>query len=105
MLNANAIIRFTLENKNYSVKPLRVTFNFGPGLLFSGEIISDHEVYVYNKTYKVNVDFFTIEDEAYEALQPVLMSVTGVIMQAGSRILGTAELSNFNYDGHKVNIH
>ena len=97
MLTANAAIKFTLEEKNYSVKPLRVAFNFGSGLLFTGEIVSDHPIYSYNETYGVNVNFFTVEDDAYAALQTVLMPGIGVTMQAGSRILGTAELSNFVY--------
>ena len=97
MLSAKAVIKFTLEDKNYSVKPLRVAFNFGPGLLFTGEIISEHTTYSYNEPYGVNVDFFTVEDDAYAALQSVLMPVMGVTMQAGSRILGTAELSNLVY--------
>ena len=98
MLTANAAIRFTLEGKNYSAKPLRVAFNFGPGLLFTGEVISEHTVYSYNKTYGVNIDFFTVEKDAYTALQSVLKPVMGVTMQAGSRILGTAELSNFTFE-------
>ena len=97
MLTADAAIRFTLENKNYSAKPLRVIFNFGSGLLFSGEIISTHPVYAYNEIYDVNVDFFTIQDDSYAALKSVLSPKMGVVMQAGSRILGTAELSNFKY--------
>jgi len=102
MLTANAKIRFTLEKKNYSAKPLRVAFNFGPGLLFTGEIISDHSEYSYNEKYIVKIDFFTIEDEAYKALQPNLTPDMGVTMQAGSRILGTAELSDFMYKGSTV---
>ena len=98
MLTANAIIKFTLEDKNYSVKPLRVAFNFGSGLLFTGEIISEHAEYLYNETYGVNVDFFTVEEEAYTALKSVLISGIGVTLQAGSRILGTAELNNFVYE-------
>jgi len=101
MLTASAAIKFTLEDKDYSVKPLRVAFNFGSGLLFTGEIISDHAVYSYNETYGVHVDFFTVEDEAYATLQSVLTPGMGVIMQAGSRILGTAELSNFVYQGQQ----
>ena len=97
MLSAKAVIKFTLEDRDYSAKPLRVAFNFGPGLLFTGEIISEHAVYSYNELYGVNVDFFTVEDDAYTALQSVLMPVMGVTMQAGSRILGTAELSNLVY--------
>ena len=97
MLTARADIRFTLEGRSYSVKPLRVAFNFGSGLLFTGEIISDHPVYSYNETYDVNVDFFTVEDDAYAALLPVLKPGMGITMQAGSRILGTAELSHFAY--------
>jgi len=97
VLSANAVIKFTLEGKDYSAKPLRVAFNFGPGLLFTGEIVSEHAVYSYNEPYGVNVDFFTVEDDAYAALQSVLMPVMGVTMQAGSRILGTAELSNLVY--------
>ena len=98
MLTANAVIKFTLENKSYNVKPFRVAFNFGEGLLFTGEIISDHDIYSYNKPYKVNVDFFTIEEDSYSALKRVLLPKMGVVMQAGSRILGTAELSNFKYN-------
>jgi hypothetical protein len=97
MLTANAVIRFTLIDKNYNVKPLRVAFNFGSGLLFTGEIVSDHAEYSYNETYGVAVDFFTVEDEAYAALEPILEPGMGVTMQAGSRILGTAELNNFTY--------
>ena len=97
MLTANAAIKFTLEEKNYSAKPLRVAFNFGPGLLFTGEIVSEHDVYSYNETYGVNVNFFTVEDDSYAALQSVLVPGIGVTMQAGSRILGTAELSDFTY--------
>ena len=100
MLTANADIRFTLEDKSYSAKPLRVAFNFGPGLLFTGEIISEYAEYSYNETYGVSVDFFTIEDDAYAALRPVLMPEMGVTMQAGSRILGTAKLNDFVYGGH-----
>ena len=95
MLVANAEIKFTLEEKSYSAKPLWVAFNFGPGLLFTGEIVSEHTTYSYNETYGVNVNFFTVEDEAYNALQSVLVPGLGVTMQAGSRILGTAQLSNF----------
>ena len=98
MLSANAAIKFTLENKNYSVKPLRVAFNFGPGLLFTGEIISEHAVYSNNETYGVKIDFFTVEDDAYSVLRPMLSPGMGVTMQAGSRILGTAELSDFEYE-------
>ena len=98
MLTANADIKFTLEDKSYSAKPLRVAFNFGSGLLFTGEINSEHAIYTYNETYGVNVDFFTVEDEAYVALRPVLKPGMGVTMQAGSRILGTAELNNFVYE-------
>ena len=98
MLTASADIRFTLENKNYSVKPLRVAFNFGSGLLFTGEIISEHDIYFNNETYGVNIDFFTVEDDAYAALQSVLIPGIGVTMQAGSRILGTAEFHNFFYE-------
>ena len=97
MLTADAIIKFTLENKSYNVKPLRVAFNFGEGLLFTGEIISEHDLYSYNEPYKVNVDFFTIEDDSYSALKRILLPNMGVVMQAGSQILGTANLSNFKY--------
>ena len=97
MLTANATIKFTLQDKSYSVKPLRVAFNFGSGLLFTGEIISEHAVYSYNEAYGVSIEFFTVEDDAYSVIQPILTPGIGVTMQAGSRILGTAELSNFTY--------
>ena len=97
MLTANANIRFTIEGKNYSAKPLRVVFSFGPGLLFSGDIISDHPVYECNEVYNVKIDFFTIQDDSYAALQPVLSDNMEVIMRAGYQILGIAELSDFKY--------
>jgi len=101
MLNAKAEITFTLEGRKYSgVKyPLRPTFRFGEGLLFSGNIKSDNLEYLYNRKYLVDIEFFTIEDEGYTAIKPYLSEGVDVVMQEGSQIIGLAILNSFKYVG------
>ena len=45
----------------------------------------------------VDIDFFTIEDEAYNTLQPLLKSGLGLTIQEGARITGIAKLVDFTY--------
>ena len=99
MLKTKAEIRFTLEGRNYTGElKLRPVFNFGEELLFSGVIKSDNKMYFYNKPYTVDIDFFTIEDEAYAAVQPLLQNGMNLAIQEGSnKIIGIAKLLDFEY--------
>jgi hypothetical protein len=101
MLNAKAEITFTLEGRNYSSGkyPLRPTFRFGDGLLFSGNIKSDVTEYLYNNKYLVDIEFFTIEDDGYSAIKPYLNTGMDLVIQEGSKIIGLAILNSFVYMG------
>jgi len=104
MLRANGEIKFTLEGRNYAGgRHLRPVFRFGEGLLFSGTIKSDSTEYLYNNVYTVDIEFFTVNDEAYAALIPVLADGLCLTIREGSRVIGIASLSNFEYDGAIVN--
>ena len=99
MLKAKAEIMFTLESKNYlNNSKLQPVFNFGEGLLFSGTIKSDNKEYLYKEKYKVDIDFFTIYGEAYEAVKPTLKLDMGLPIQAGKRILGIAKLIDYKFE-------
>ena len=98
MLKAKAEIQFTLpERKYHSSKHFRPVFRFGDGLLFSGTVLSEETEFLPNEKYLVDIDFFTIEDEAYNALQPLLKSGLGLTIQEGARITGIAKLVDFTY--------
>ncbi|MCL1986841.1 MAG: hypothetical protein FWG64_02585 [Firmicutes bacterium] len=99
MLKANAKIKFTLEGKNYTNdNEFRIAFRFADNLIFSGHVESDNEVYCANKEYDVSIQFFTVEDEAYSALTPILSTNDILAMCAGKRILGTARLLDYEYE-------
>jgi len=99
MLNAKAEITFTLEGRKYSGAkyPLRPSFRFSEGLLFSGSIKSNDEEYLYNKKYQVDIEFFTIEEEGYTAVKPYLSKGMDLVMQEGSQIIGLAKINSFSY--------
>ena len=98
MLRAKAEIMFTLQGRNYlGGKHFRPVFKFGDGLLFSGTVISDNDEYVHDKEYTVEIEFFTVEDEAYSALKSILRPGIGLTIQEGSRITGIATLLDFSY--------
>lgn len=80
---------------------LRPAFNFGEGLLFSGTIKNDstNEKYLYQSSYVVEVEFPTIEDEAYEAIQPLIKIGMNLNIQNASRIIGEAKLLDYIYKG------
>jgi len=101
MLSAKAEITFTLEGRNYSgmKHPLRPAFRFGEGLLFSGNIKSDATEYLYNNRYLVDIEFFTIEEEGYTAIEPYLNIGMDLIMQEGSQIIGLARINSYSYKG------
>lgn len=98
MLKADGEIKFTLVNREYKGgKHFRPVFSFGDDLLFSGTIVSEIEDFLYNQVYRVFVEFFTIEDEAYAFLKPMLKNNMDLTIREGSRIVGIAKLSNFEY--------
>ena len=98
MLHAKAEIQFTLEGKNYVPDDqFRIAFNFGDGLIFSGTIRSNHTEYLQGEKYLTDVEFFTVEDEAYAALQPILRKGKTLSLCAGKRILGVAVLQDYDY--------
>jgi hypothetical protein len=103
MLKVKAEIEFTVQDKNYNTKyPLRIPFAFGEELLFSGEIISENKEYLFGQKYIVDVFFFTVEDEAYAAISPLLQPNMDLVMCAGRRIIGVAKLLEYEYEGIKV---
>ena len=98
MLTVKAEIVFTLADKNYTARDdFRVPFNFGENMLFSGNIKSNHKEYINNEKYMVDIEFFTIEGEAYEAVKHLLKAGSTLAMQTGSRLLGKAKLLELNY--------
>lgn len=99
MLRAKGEIVFTLAGSNYTASNhFRVAFSFGDGLLFSGTIKSDNSEYNEGQTYNVDVEFFTIEGEAFRLLEPVIKDDLETVMCAGSRILGMAKLTDFVFE-------
>jgi hypothetical protein len=98
MLKAKAEITFTLEGRDYSGKiHLRPVFRFAEGLLFSGAITSGYDEYLHGKKYIVDINFFTIEHEAYEAVKPLLEPDMGLTIHEGKRIIGIAKLLDFEF--------
>ena len=98
MLKAKAEIKFTLQGQNYvGGKHFRPVFRFADGLLFSGTVVSENAEYVYDRPYLVDLEFFTIDDEAFAAIQPIISTGMGLTIQAGARIIGIATLLEFTY--------
>jgi len=97
MLKAKGEVIFTLEGKNYTADQLRPAFMFAEGLLFTGGIKSDVDMYYQGQTYKVDVDFYTVEDEAYSILKPLIKEFMELAICSGKRILGKATLHDFTY--------
>jgi hypothetical protein len=106
MLIAKAEIIFFKINENFSIddgldasNTLRPAFNFGEDLLFSGTIINDSsfQKYLYEKEYVIKIEFPTIEDEAYEAVKPLIKIGMDLNMQTGSKTIGKAKLLDYTY--------
>lgn len=106
MLVVTAEIIFFKLNENSSIddgldasKTLRPAFNFGEDLLFSGTIKNDSSLqkYLYEKEYVIKVEFPTIEDEAYEAIKPLIKIGMDLNMQTGSKTIGKAKLLDYVY--------
>ena len=97
MLKAKGEITFTLEGKNYTADQLRPAFMFAEGLLFTGGIKSNNDMYYQGQAYNVDVEFYTVEDEAYSLLQPLLKDFMDLVICSGKRVLGKAMLHDFVY--------
>ena len=105
MLKAKAEIQFTINERKFDKKYFRPIFNFGNKLLFSGNLISDDDIYLYNQKYLVDIDFFTIEDEAFSVVNPILKPGMNLAMQEGAhRIVGIAKLLEYNYEPNIENV-
>ena len=105
MLRAKAEIQFTLEGKNYVPdNQFRIAFKFGEGLIFSGTIKSNHAEYLQGERYMTDVEFFTVEDDAYVALKPVLHKGKTLSLCAGKRILGVAVLHDYTYGSNQAEV-
>jgi hypothetical protein len=99
MLKAKAEIQFTIDGRKFDKKYFRPTFNFGNNLLFSGNLISDDDIYLQNHPYIVEIDFFTVEDDAYRAINPVLKPGMYLAIQEGAhKIVGIAKLLEYRYE-------
>ena len=99
MLKAKAEIQFTIDGRKFDKRYFRPTFNFGNNLLFSGNLVSDNDVYLHNHPYIVGIEFFTIEDEAFTMVAPVLRAGMDFAVQEGARrIVGIARLIEYEYE-------
>ena len=101
MLKAKAEIQFTLEGRNFrggNKGTFRPIFNFGKDYLFTGAVKSPNEIYLYNKIYEVDIDFFTITDEALDTVRPLLKKDMDMAVQESStKIIGIAKITDFIY--------
>ena len=105
MLKAKAEIQFTIDGRVFNKKYFRPIFNFGNNLLFSGNLISDEDVYLHNHPYTVNIDFFTIEDEAFNVICSILKSGMDLAIQEGAhKIVGIAKLIDYKYEPARTSI-
>ena len=105
MLKAKAEIQFTIDGREFNKKYFRPTFNFGNDLLFSGNLISDEDVYLHNHRYTVEIDFFTIEDDAFNVVSPFLKYGMDIAIQEGARkIVGIAKLLDYRYEPARVTV-
>ena len=99
MLRVKAEIIFTIEGKNYKngKHPLSPAFRFADGLAFSGDIKSEYPEYVYNQKYIVDIEFFTINSEAYEAIKPLIKKGMNLTISTARSILGLSKVLDFDY--------
>ena len=105
MLRAKGEINFTLKGNNYIASDqFRIAFSFGDGMIYSGTIKSNNNEYCQGQTYNVDIEFFTVDNNAYSLLEHVLSKEMETVMCAGSKILGIAKLSDFRYNDHMAPI-
>lgn len=53
--------------------------------------------YLYEKEYVIKVEFPTIENEAYEAIKPLIRIGMDLNIQTGSKTIGKAKLLDYAY--------
>jgi hypothetical protein len=98
MIRGKVKIKPTTEGKSYTQKEhLRLAFNFGDDLIFTGAIKGNHAKYECGMDYDVDVDFFTVDDEAYAMLKPKLKKGMKLVICEGKRIRGVAHLLDYTY--------
>ena len=79
-------------------RALRPAFNLG-GMLFSGHIISDEEMYRWNAEYTVLVRFFTIDTLEAHSLVKDSLTVGGTYnIQLASEVIGKAVLLDYSFN-------
>ena len=101
MLRAKAEITFNADGKDYINHILRPVFKLGDEL-YSGQIESNHENFYRGQPYIVNIAFFLVYDEAYIYLEPIIKDGMIAPMQAGSKVIGTSRLWDFEYEPRKL---
>ncbi|MFS1513023.1 hypothetical protein VQL36_11390 [Chengkuizengella sp. SCS-71B] len=109
MLILEAEIYFDKPNENPKALPndlstkilIRPAINFGNDLLFSGQIETDKNIEVIKrgKLYKVTIDMFTVEDEAYDAINHLVYKGSRFKLQSASRVTGKGKILDFIYCG------
>jgi len=77
---------------------LRPPFRFCDGYSFSGFIESKRHIqFIYGEHYNVNVNFPTIESEAYEVIKDILSFNMILIIHIGSEEIGKGKLLKYEY--------
>jgi len=108
MLILEADICFDKQSENPDALPhdvstkgiIRPAINFGNNLLFSGTIIANKNIEIFKRgeTYNVMIEMPTIEQEAYEAISPLLRIGGDFKIQNASRIIGKGKILDFIYE-------
>jgi hypothetical protein len=93
-------VKMTLQSRSYRQhEHLRLTFSFGEGNLFTGAVRSENLEYVAGVEYVVDVDFFTVNREAYALIESKLRNEMNLVICEGNRIIGEAVLLSYMFDG------
>jgi|LGOV01.1.fsa_nt_gb hypothetical protein len=103
MLIVRANIKFYKNEIKYNLsteRALRPAFDFGNGMLFSGELKPDQELkeIVPGIEYELDISFFTIDNEAYEAVSRFIKKGSNLKIHTGSKIIGEGCIKNFTYE-------
>ncbi|MFD2334599.1 hypothetical protein ACFSR7_35600 [Cohnella sp. GCM10020058] len=101
MLLLKAKVMFEGHKNNLSTKiALRPGVNFGNGLIFSGDIkpiggVGDF--LVLNEWYEVDIEMFTVEEEAFQAIGHLVKNGNPIVFQVGNRKVGRGEIIEYLY--------
>jgi hypothetical protein len=103
MLKGKVRMTPMLYGKNYKNHPhLRLCFLFGDdvkGFRLTGGVRSSCAEFLQGETYDVDVEFFTVIDDAYSKLKPILKKGMRLAICEGRKIVGDAQLLDFKYVG------